>query len=125
MRAVSLGLFVLKLMAIEEPARADGQGACLGGGFQPVDIRRVKAQLAEKGLEIPFVPVDLYSQEHRREAFLAKNPIGLVPVLELDDGTFVSETMTICRYLEELHPEPSVLGRDPLGHRVRQVLAQP
>ena len=46
MRAVSLGLFVLKLMAIEEPARADGQGACLGCGFQPVDIRRVKAQLA-------------------------------------------------------------------------------
>ena len=83
--------------------------------------RRVAIFLAEKGLEIPFVPVDLYSQEHRGEAFLAKNPIGLVPVLELDDGTFVSETMTICRYLEELHPEPSVLGRDPLDRAIRDM----
>lgn len=83
--------------------------------------RRVAIFLAEKGLEIPFVPVDLYSQEHRTETFLAKNPIGLVPVLELDDGTFVSETMTICRYLEELHPEPSVLGRDPLDRAIRDM----
>jgi glutathione S-transferase len=83
--------------------------------------RRVAIFLAEKGLEIPFVPVDLYSHEHRGAAFLEKNPIGLVPVLELDDGTFISETMTICRYLEELHPEPSILGRDPLDRAIRDM----
>lgn len=83
--------------------------------------RRVAIFLAEKGLEIPFVPVDLYSLEHRGTAFLSKNPIGLVPVLELDDGTCVSETMTICRYLEELHPEPSILGRDPLDRAIRDM----
>jgi glutathione S-transferase len=83
--------------------------------------RRVAIFLAEKGLEIPFVPVDLYSHEHRGPAFLAKNPLGLVPVLELDDGTFISETMTICRYLEELHPEPSILGRDALDRAIRDM----
>jgi glutathione S-transferase len=91
------------------------------GSPQIGNPRRVAIFLAEKGLEIPFVPVDLYSHEHKDPAFLAKNPVGLVPVLELDDGTFVSETMTICRYIEELHPEPSILGRDPLDRAIRDM----
>ncbi len=67
------------------------------------------------------MPVDLYAGEHRESGFLAKNPVGLVPVLELDDGTCLSETMSICRYLEELHPEPSILGRDPLDRALRDM----
>lgn len=76
--------------------------------------RRLAVFLEEKGLAIPFVPVDLRAGEHRTPAFLAKNPLGLVPVLELDDGRCIAETTTIARYLEDLFPEPSFLGRDPL-----------
>jgi len=76
--------------------------------------RRLAIFLEEKKLEIPFVSVDLRKGEHRTPEFLAKNPIGLVPVLELDDGTCLAETMAIARYLEELFPERPFLGRDPL-----------
>ncbi len=76
--------------------------------------RRVAIFLAEKGMDIPFVDVDLMGGEHRGEAFRALNPWELVPVLELDDGTCISETIAICRYIEELHPEPALFGRDPL-----------
>jgi len=76
--------------------------------------RRLAIFLEEKGLELPFVPVDLRKGEHRTPAFLAKNPLGLVPVLELDDGTCLAETMAIARYLEERFPERPFLGRDPL-----------
>ena len=76
--------------------------------------RRLAVFLEEKGLEIPFVPVDLRRGEHRTPGFLAKNPLGLVPVLELDDGTCLAETTSIARYPEELYPDPPFLGRDPL-----------
>jgi glutathione S-transferase len=76
--------------------------------------RRLAVFLEEKGLAIPFVPVDLRGGEHRTPGFLAKNPLGLVPVLELDDGTCLAETTSIARYLEELFPDPPFFGRDPL-----------
>ena len=76
--------------------------------------RRLAVFLAEKRLDIPFVSVDLRKFEHRAPDFLAKSPMALVPVLELDDGTCLSETATIARYLEELFPDPPFLGRDPL-----------
>ncbi len=76
--------------------------------------RRLAIFLEEKGLSIPFVPVDLRKGEHRTPEFLAKSPIGLVPVLELYDGTCLAETSTIARYLEDLFPERPFLGRDPL-----------
>jgi glutathione S-transferase len=79
---------------------------------------RVAIFCAEKGIAIPFVPVDLIKGEHRTPAFLARNPAGLVPVLELDDGTCISETMAICRYLESLHPEPALMGRTSLEQAV-------
>ncbi|MBY0401454.1 glutathione S-transferase family protein [Myxococcota bacterium] len=75
--------------------------------------RRLAVYLEEKGLSIPFLPVDLYRGEHRTPAFLARNPLALVPVLELDDGRHLSETLSIARYLEALHPDPPFLGRDP------------
>jgi len=65
---------------------------------------------AEKGLNLPLVQVDLGKGENLKPAFLAKNPLGHVPVLELDDGTCISESLAICEYLEDLHPDPSLIG---------------
>lgn len=76
--------------------------------------RRVRIFLAEKGLDIPLAQVDLRSGEHLTVAFRAKSPRCTVPVLELDDGSYLSETLAICDYLEHLHPAPPLLGRDAL-----------
>lgn len=76
--------------------------------------RRVRIFLAEKGLTIPEVRVNLRKGEHKAPEHRARNSLGQVPTLELDDGTCISETISICRYLEELHPEPPLFGRTPL-----------
>ncbi len=76
--------------------------------------RRVRIFIAEKGLEIPRVEVDLRRGEQLEAAFMARNPRCTVPVLELADGTCLWETLAICDYLEALHPAPRLLGRDPL-----------
>lgn len=74
--------------------------------------RRVRVFIAEKGLDIPTVQVDLRNGEHLTEAFRRLNPWCTVPVLELDDGTAVSEAVAVCRYLEDAHPEPPLMGVD-------------
>jgi glutathione S-transferase len=74
--------------------------------------RRVRIFLAEKGIEVPTVQVDIGKAENRKPAFLAKNPMGGVPVLELDDGRFLAESVAICRYFEETRPEPPLMGTD-------------
>jgi len=74
--------------------------------------RRVRIFLAEKGIEVPTVQVDIGKAENRKPAFLAKNPMGGVPVLELDDGSFLAETVAICRYFEGLQPDPPLMGTD-------------
>jgi glutathione S-transferase len=74
--------------------------------------RRVRVFLAEKGIEVPTVQVDIGKAENRRPEFLAKNPRGGVPVLELDDGTYLAESVAICRYFEEVQPEPVLMGTD-------------
>jgi glutathione S-transferase len=76
--------------------------------------RRVRIFLAEKGIEVPTVQVDLMKREHKSDAFLRKNSLGSIPVLELDDGTCIAESIAICRYFEELAPEPALFGRDAL-----------
>lgn len=76
--------------------------------------RRVRIFLAEKGLEIPLQQIDMMQMQHRTDAFTRLNPAQQVPILVLDDGTAIAETMAICRYLEELHPEPNLFGRTPL-----------
>ncbi|MGL5115351.1 MAG: glutathione S-transferase family protein [Beijerinckiaceae bacterium] len=81
------------------------------GGRAP-NPRRVRIFLAEKGVSVPLVQVDFMNLEHKSTAFAEKNPLQRIPVLELDDGTCISETMAICRYFEELHPEPALFGRD-------------
>ena len=74
--------------------------------------RRVRIFLAEKGVDIPVEQVDIASAANRQPAFRAKNPTGGVPVLELDDGTCLAESVAICRYIEELHPAPPLMGID-------------
>jgi glutathione S-transferase len=74
--------------------------------------RRVRMFIAEKGIAIPTEQVDLASGQNRTPQFLAKNPSGGLPVLELDDGTCLAESVAICRYLEALHPEPRLMGLD-------------
>jgi glutathione S-transferase len=74
--------------------------------------RRVRIFIAEKGLEIPTVQVDLMNREQHSEAFRQLNPFCDVPVLELDDGTCISQVNGICRYLEAAHPEPNLYGAD-------------
>lgn len=74
--------------------------------------RRVRIYLAEKGIDLPLVEVDLRHGEHLGEDFRAVNPDCTVPVLELDDGRRISEIFAICQYLETVHPEPPLLGRD-------------
>ncbi len=76
------------------------------------NCRRVRIFLAEKGIEVPIVPVDLVKAENRQPPFLAKNPMAGVPVLELDDGTMLAESVAICRYFEEAQPAPALLGTD-------------
>lgn len=76
--------------------------------------RRVRIFLAEKDIAptaVQLVPVDIVTGENLGAAFEAKNPMGRVPVLELDDGTCISESVAISRYFEEHHPEPPLFGR--------------
>jgi glutathione S-transferase len=70
----------------------------------------VKMFMAEKGLDIPRVEVDLMKGENRQAAHLARNPAGQMPALELDDGVVISEILPICEYLEEAHPSPALIG---------------
>ena len=74
--------------------------------------RKVRIFLAEKGLDYELIQVDIAKGEHKSPEFLKKNPSGKVPVLELDDGRYLSESIAICRYLEAVHPEPNLFGRD-------------
>jgi glutathione S-transferase len=76
--------------------------------------RKVLIFLAEKGISVPMAHVRMMKREHKAPEFLKKNSLGQVPVLELDDGTCISESLAICRYLEELNPSPALFGRNPL-----------
>lgn len=72
--------------------------------------RRVKIFLAEKGIEVDYEPVDLAEMEQKKEGLTRLNPLQRVPVLILDDGTVITESVAICRYFEELQPEPALMG---------------
>jgi glutathione S-transferase len=86
------------------------------------NCRRVAIYLAEKGLRIQTVFMSLSSGELKTLEFRKINPAALVPVLELDDGTHIPESTAIIEYLEELHPEPCLIGRTPVERaRVRAI----
>lgn len=74
--------------------------------------RRVRMFLAEKGLPYETIAVDISAGETGSDDFLAVNPLGEVPVLELGDGTRLRESLAICRYLESVQPDPALLGRN-------------
>lgn len=76
--------------------------------------RRVRWFMAEKGIgEVEIVEVDVFKGEHRTPDYLARAGAPNVPALDLDDGTTITESVAICRYLESLHPEPNMFGRNP------------
>lgn len=75
--------------------------------------RRVRMYAAEKGIALELVEIDIASGEIAQPAYLEVNPLGEVPTLELDDGTRLTESMAICRFLEELHPGNPLFGRTP------------
>jgi glutathione S-transferase len=75
--------------------------------------RAVRMFIAEKGLTIPTVEVDLMKGENRQGPYTQKNTAGQMPCLELDDGTTVSEITAICEYLEDIHPTPALIGASP------------
>ena len=84
--------------------------------------RRLLVYLGEKGIQVPLEQVDIMSQQNRTPEFLKKNPLGGLPVLQLDDGSHLTESLAIMEYLEELHPKPPMLGASPLERaRVREL----
>lgn len=84
------------------------------GGKAP-NPRRVRVFLAEKGIEVPLVPVDMGAMGHRAPEVADRNPLRRLPVLELDDGTVITESVAICRYFEEMQPQPPLFGAGALG----------
>lgn len=95
--------------------------------------RRVRIFAAEKGIELPSVEVSIPKREQKSAEFTAKNPRGQTPILELDDGTVIAESVAIMRYLEALHPELPLFGTTPLevaavemwSRRVEMILMPP
>jgi glutathione S-transferase len=83
---------------------------------------KLRIYLHEKGLTLPIEPVDVVSGQNRTPEFLGRvNPLGGLPVLELDDGSYLTESLAIIQYLEELHPSPNMIGATPLERaRVRE-----
>jgi glutathione S-transferase len=76
--------------------------------------RRVRIFLAEKGIDLPETPLNLMQREHKSDEHRARNSLGQVPTLVLDDGTAISETVAICRYLEETNEGPLLFGESAL-----------
>ena len=76
------------------------------------NAQRVSVFIAEKGIDIPTVEPNVREGALHEEPYRSLNPFAAVPFLELDDGTCIAESVAVCRYLEELHPDPSLMGRD-------------
>jgi glutathione S-transferase len=87
------------------------------GGLAP-NPRRVRVFLAEKSINIPLVTVDMEAMGHKSSEITSRNPLQRLPVLELDDGTIITESVAICRYFEELYPEPLLMGIDALDRAI-------
>ncbi|NRP70715.1 hypothetical protein ILFOPFJJ_01596 [Ensifer psoraleae] len=76
---------------------------------------RVRIFMAEKAVTLPMADIDFFKGEHKSPEFLKLNSLGQIPVLELDNGTIITESVAICRYLEETHPEPPLFGTDAVS----------
>ena len=102
--------------------------------YRAPNPRRVRWFMAEKGIEdIEVINLNVFEGQHRQPDYLAKAGLPNVPALEMDDGTTITESVAICRYLESLYPEPNMFGRDPKEtaiiemwtRRVEMLLATP
>lgn len=80
---------------------------------QAPNPKRVRVFASEKDIYLELIPVDLIDMEQQKPVYLSKNPLALVPLLELDDGTHIAESRAICRYLEEIKPDPLLFGQTP------------
>ncbi len=80
--------------------------------------RTVRMFLAEKGLSVPMRQIDVFAGENRRAPYLAGNPTGQTPTLMLADGSAITESITIMEYLEELHPQPPLIGTTPIERAI-------
>ena len=95
--------------------------------------RRVRIFAAEKGIDLPTQEISLIKREHKSPEFLAVNPLGQTPALQCGDGSVITESVAICRYLEALHPEPALFGRSAAeigaiemwSRRVEMLLGEP
>lgn len=84
--------------------------------------KKVRVYLAEKGITVPIEAVNIVAGENRTPEFLKRNPLGGLPVLELDDGSYLTESLAIMEYFEELHPKPPMIGSSPLERaHVREI----
>lgn len=86
--------------------------------------RVVRMFLAEKGIDMEQVPVDLLAGENRRPPYTERNPAGQIPCLELDDGTCLAEVLPICEYIEEIHPSPALVGTTPEERAITRMWAR-
>ena len=75
--------------------------------------RKLRIYMAEKGIKLPYQTVDIMTGENRKPEFAAKNPMMGLPVLEMDDGSYLSESLAIMEYLEDLNPNPPMIGKTP------------
>ena len=82
------------------------------GGGAP-NPRRVRVFLSEKNIEIQVKSIDIMKGDHKKNDYKKISPLSQVPALELDDGSYITESIAICRYLEALNPEPNLFGSDP------------
>ncbi|PCJ30064.1 MAG: glutathione S-transferase [Moraxellaceae bacterium] len=78
------------------------------------NARRLRIFLAEKNIDVDYIQLELQKGDNLTEEFRAKNPFAKIPVLELEDGTVISESVAICRYFEEIQPEPALFGTSAL-----------
>jgi glutathione S-transferase len=114
LRTIALGFPAASARAWRvRPATENARMLICGSPYPAPNPRRVRMYLAEKGLSPPYTNVDLRTREHKTPDFLAKNSLGQVPTLELDDGTVITESVAICRYFEALHPNPPLFGTTP------------
>lgn len=99
-------------------------GLVLHNYFRSSTSYRVRIALKMKGLDYHYVAHHLRHGGQRSDAYLAVNPQGLVPALVLEDGTMLSQSLAICEYIDEIHPEPPLLPADPLGRARVRMIAQ-
>jgi glutathione S-transferase len=100
-------------LAFQQPKKRGNAVKLYTENYPAPNPRKVHIYLAEKGLTVERVHTRMQERQHKAPEFLKKNSLGQVPVLETDDGKFISESVAICRYLEALHPNPPMFGRDP------------